>query len=85
MEQEQGRRMQAPIAVLSTPTHTLSTGDRSSIHSSIGSSYSDLIAISSEFDQADTNSMGENAFDSDDDETSESSGVSSFRKIFSTY
>ncbi|XP_071829780.1 rap guanine nucleotide exchange factor 2-like isoform X5 [Apostichopus japonicus] len=81
MEQEQGRRMQAPIAVLSTPTHTLSTGDRSSIHSSIGSSYSDLIAISSEFDQADTNSMGENAFDSDDDETSESSGSLHVRDI----
>ncbi|KAJ8023170.1 Rap guanine nucleotide exchange factor 2 [Holothuria leucospilota] len=81
MDQEPGRRMQAPIAVLSTPTHTLSTGDRSSMHSSIGSSISDLIAVSSEFDQGESNSIGENAFDSDDDETSESSGSLYVRDI----
>ena len=67
------KRSYLPIAVASTA----SMSDRSSIHSSMSSSYSDIFASGGENPDLDLSGLVESTVDSDDEESSET-GVGCF-------
>lgn len=59
------------LSAHNTPTHTVSSGDRSSMHSSMSSSYSDIYSAAENQD-LDLSGLVESTVDSDEEESSES-------------
>ncbi|XP_063969691.1 rap guanine nucleotide exchange factor 2-like isoform X3 [Lytechinus pictus] len=62
------------LSAHNTPTHTVSSGDRSSIHSSMSSSYSDIYSAAENQD-LDLSGLVESTVDSDEEESSESGSL----------
>ncbi|XP_072165122.1 rap guanine nucleotide exchange factor 2-like [Diadema setosum] len=62
------------LSAHNTPTHTMSSGDRSSMHSSMSSSFSDLYSAT-EGQDLDLSGLVESTVDSDEEESSESGSI----------
>ncbi|XP_030835372.1 rap guanine nucleotide exchange factor 2 isoform X4 [Strongylocentrotus purpuratus] len=62
------------LSAHNTPTHTVSSGDRSSMHSSMSSSYSDIYSAAENQD-LDLSGLVESTVDSDEEESSESGSL----------